>query len=328
MLLALDSSNRTRNPLVPIQVHCYWRIPMSLQEVQQSLQSRTLVTCVPQVQGDKITLQFSQTPPEEPGVYVVYCKVPHHAFYVGEAGNLLQRLTYLFRCYRNGSPHPCHVRHQDVREELPDCDTFCKVYGVRWHSTKGAFGRLEAEEGLKAQFGTNIKAFYINFEERLASYEAAASASSPQTGPATSLAGSSQMIPTTSCPAFESCGSACPVWRELTTNPAYQSPEGFEVPTMTGRRENLRFRSQQQNRATVIRVWRVVGNLDFVFDEQACRAICRRFVQGLLEGRTFADGGTAYFNDPGWANPPLNIINAPFAAAIIRHARQYVGLPI
>lgn len=301
---------------------------MTFQDVQQSLHSMTLVTCAPKAAGAKITLQFSQTPPEEPGVYVVYRKEPHHAFYVGEAGNLLQRLTYLFRCYRNGNPHPCHVRHQDVWEELPDCDTFCELYGVRWHSTKGAFGRLEAEEGLQTQFGTNVKAFYMNFEERLDGNQAAPSDSSLKAAPPADAALPPHRIPVASCPAFEGCGSACPVWRELTTNPAYQSPEGFEVPTMTGRRENLRFRSQQQDGVMVIRVWRVVGNLDFTFDEQACRAICQRFAQGIYEGRSFIDGGTSYFNQPQWDDPPLGMIKTPFAAAIIRHARECAGLPI
>lgn len=59
----------------------------------------TLVTCAPKVQEDNIVLQFSQTPPEEPVLYVVYRKQPHQAFYVGKTGSLLQRLTYLFRCY-------------------------------------------------------------------------------------------------------------------------------------------------------------------------------------------------------------------------------------
>jgi streptogramin lyase len=66
---------------------------MNPQEVQQSLNSMSLVTCAPKVQGDKITLRFSQTPPMEPSVYVVYRQERNHAFYGGEAGNLLQRLT-------------------------------------------------------------------------------------------------------------------------------------------------------------------------------------------------------------------------------------------
>jgi hypothetical protein len=288
----------------------------------------SLVTCAPKVQGDKITLQFSQTPPEEPGVYVIYRKEPHQAFYVGEAGNLLQRLTYLFRCYRNGNPHPCHLRHQEVCEELPDCDTFCHMYGVRWHSTKGAFGRLEVEEALKVQFGTNVKAFYLNFEERLAHNEDAASGLSPQPGDAASSSRSCEVIPNASCPAFESCGSACPVWRELTTNPAYHLPEGFMVPTMGHLGDLLRFRYVANGAEPLVRVWRPTGQPDFTFDEKACRIICQRFAQGIQEGLGFINGGTSYFNQPRWANPPLGMIRTPFAAAVIRHARQCVGLPI
>jgi hypothetical protein len=202
------------------------------------------------------------------------------------------------------------------------------MYGVRWHSTNGAFGRLEAEEALKVQFGTNVKAFYLNFEERLARNEAAASGLLTQPSEAASSLRSCEVIPNASCPAFESCGIECPVWRELTTNPGYQFTDGFEVPTMTGRRENLRFRSQREDGATVIRVWRVVGNLDFKFDEKACRIICQRFAQGIQEGLGFINGGTSYFNQPQWANPPLGMIKTPFAAAVIRHARQCVGLPL
>lgn len=100
------------------------------------------------------------------------------------------------------------------------------------------------------------------------------------------------------------------------------------MPTMTGVRENLRFRSEQQDGVAVVRVWRVVRNLGFTFDEQACRAICQRFAEGLLEGHFLVDGRTAHFNGPSWANLPLNIIEAPYAAIVIRHARQCAGLPI
>lgn len=136
------------------------------------------------------------------------------------------------------------------------------------------------------------------------------------------------VIPAASCPAFRCCGSACPVWRELTTNHAYQLTEGFDFQTMTGWRENLRFRSQQQDGAKVIRVWRVVGNLDFSFDESSCQAICQCFAEGLQDGHNFVDGGAAYFTHPSWANPPLGRITTPFAAAVVRHARQCIGLPI
>lgn len=129
-------------------------------------------------------------------MYVVYLKVQGIAFYVGEAGNLLQRLTYLFRCHRNENPHPCHLRYRDVWDELPECETFCEMFGVCWHSTKGAFGRLEAEEGLQTQFGTNVKAFYMNFEERLAANQATPSGASPQAGPPALMA-----LPTFTTPA-------------------------------------------------------------------------------------------------------------------------------
>ena len=301
---------------------------MTFQDIQESLRTVELITCTPQIQGSRIGLRFSQTPPQEPGVYVVYLKVQDIAFYVGEAGNLLQRLTYLFRCHRNENPHPCHLRYRDVWDELPECETFCEMFGVRWHSTKSAFGRLEAEEALKRQFGTNVKAFYMNLPQVLDDSVATNSALSSASGTGGSSLRPSISLAPASCPAFESCGATCPVWRELTANPAYRLPEGFQVPTMTGRRENLRFRTEQHECKTMVHVWRFVGNLDFVFDEAHCRAICQRFAQGLQEGRSLAAGGTAYFGTPRWAAPPLGMIHTPFAAAVVRHARQQVGLPV
>jgi hypothetical protein len=299
---------------------------MTFQDIQETLRTVELITCTPQIQGSRIGLRFSQTPPQEPGVYVVYLKLQGIAFYVGEAGNLLQRLTYLFRCHRNENPHPCHLRYRNVWDELPECETFCEMFGVRWHSTQGAFGRLEAEEALKRQFGTNVKAFYMNLPQVLDD----SVATNPSCSPASESGGSTQppaiSSAPASCPAFETCGATCPVWRELTTNPAYQLPEGFEVPTMTGRRETLRFRPVQQDGKTVVHVWRVVGNLDFVFDEGQCRAICQRFAQGLQEGSSFLAGGTAYFGTPQWASPPLRRNDNPYAAAVIRHARDVTGL--
>lgn len=199
---------------------------------------------------------------------------------------------------------------------------------MRWHSTKGAFGRLEAEEALQVQFGTNVKAFYLNFEEMLASNEAAESISSPQAGPFAGSALPPKVNPAVLCSAFESCGSACPVWRELTSNPAYQLPDGFMVPTMGYLGQPLRFRCVTAGARPVMHVWRPLRQPNFTFDELACRAICQRFAQGIHEGRCFVEGGTSYFNQPQWADPPLRMINTPFAAAVIRHARQCVGLPI
>ena len=110
-----------------------------------------IVTCEIRSAGTQITFKFSQEPPEESGVYVVYLLDGKIPFYVGESGNLRQRLTFLFRCHRSENPHPCHRRHRDVWEVLPDCETFCEMYGVRWYSTAGAFGRLEAEEMLQVE---------------------------------------------------------------------------------------------------------------------------------------------------------------------------------
>lgn len=121
---------------------------------------------------------------------------------------------------------------------------------------------------------------------------------------------------------------SCSVWRELIENSEYQSENGTQVPTMTGRREPLLFRAAKKNQKTVIHVWRTKGRLNFTFDEHDCQAICQRFEEGILKGRNFTEGGTAYFNDQDWDNRPLNYVTAPFAAAIIRHARQMAGLRI
>lgn len=134
--------------------------------------------------------------------------------------------------------------------------------------------------------------------------------------------------PERECCATKECNSYCPVWHELITSPAYQGPQGFQVPTMTGRKEPLLFRRNHQNGKEVIRVWRASGTLDFTFDEHDCRAICERFDAGLRQGRSFATGGTAYFNEKSWINRPLTIITAPFAAPVIRHARQNLGMPV
>lgn len=121
------------------------------------------VTCEISAIKNKISIKFSQDPPQDPGVYVVYLRDGEIPFYVGESRNLRRRLTFLFRCHRSENPHPCHQRHRDVWEVLPDCETFCDRYGVRWYSTAGAFGRLEAEESLQKRLGTNRKGGDFSF---------------------------------------------------------------------------------------------------------------------------------------------------------------------
>jgi hypothetical protein len=295
---------------------------MNADKILSDIRSAQPVTCRPQLRVSRVGLEFSLSPPEEPGVYVVYVKSGDLPFYVGEAGNLNQRLKYLFRCHRNDNPHPCHRRHKEVWEELPDCEDFCENYSVRCLTTTGALGRLEIEETLQAQFGTNRKIFYLNFSQAMA--EAPATAS-PATDSAPSPVLESAVV--SEARAAE-CGTACPMWHELATNPAYRAERGFLVPTIGHRAEELRFQFVAGDGAPAVRVWRDSGTLKFTFGEAVCRALCSRFDAGIKEGRRFARGGTGYFNQPLWNHPPLGNINTPFAAAVVRHGRQCCGLPI
>lgn len=301
---------------------------MKLQDIQDTLRTVSLATCMPQMHGSRIRLQFSQTPPEEPGVYVVYLKESGIPFYVGEASNLLQRLKYLFRCHRSDNPHPCHLRHRDAWGELPDCETFCDMFGVRWYSTKNAFGRLEAEEALQEKLGTNRKEYYLNFDLIRANYSQVCKTASAVAGSINGL--SSLRVATVGfkCSAKRKCNRSCPVWNELITNSVYQGSDGFQVPTMTGRKDPLFFHTEGLNGNYLIRVWRSDESLNFTFDEKDCREICQRYEAGLAQGRSFCSGGTSYFNDPAWQNRPLTIITAPYAAAVIRFARNKISLPV
>jgi hypothetical protein len=295
---------------------------MTADEMIAALRSTEPVTCRPQLRASRVGLEFSLAPPEEPGVYVVYVRSGDLPFYVGEARNLNQRLKTLFRCHRNDNPHPCHKRHQEVWEELPECEDFCENYSVRWQTTTGAWGRLEIGESLQAHFGTNRKAFYLNFSPSMAeALESASRATDPLQPPAVESA-----VVSEACGV--ACRTACPVWRELATNPAYRAERGFLVPTLGHRAEELRFQFVVGDGAPSVRVWRDSGTLEFTFDEAVCRVLCSRFDSGIREGRRFARGGTGYFNQPFWGRPPLGNINTPFAAAVVRHARQCCGLPI
>jgi len=111
--------------------------------------------------------------------------------------------------------------------------------------------------------------------------------------------------------------SRCPVWKELSENKTYRTQAGIEIPTMTGRKENLLFQFVPSNGK--VRVWRRRESLDFSFGEDECRALCRRFQQGLRERKDFKNRGTGYFTDPAWPNPCLGRFNTPYAAAVIRY---------
>ncbi len=296
--------------------------------LKKTITDSAFVTCAIRVLGTRITVDFSHLPPQEPGVYVVYLRDREIPFYVGESRDLRRRLTFLFRCHRSDNPHPCHRRHQDVWDVLPDCETFCEFYGVRWTSTAGWFGRLEAEELLQGQFGTNRKEYYSNFNLLFENDFKSGEILTTDSGVAEGLLPSDKGSTDVECCTTAGCNASCPVWNELITNPAYQGPRGFQVPTMTGRREPLLFSRHHRNGNSVIRVWRASGSLDFTFDENDCRSICRRFNEGIGQGRSFTNSGTSYFNEKSWLNRPLTIITAPFAAPVIRHARQNLGFPI
>ena len=300
--------------------------PISL--ILRGLSASRLVECSPQVTGRQISVKFSQEPPQEPGVYVVYLLDGEIPFYVGESRNLRQRLTFLFRCHGSENPHPCHRRHEEVWEVLPDCGTFCERYGVRWYSTAGAFGRLEAEEALQQHLRTNRQEYYSNFALVIENHSKPAETSIAAAGPTADLPPPGAADMERECGSTNGCNSSCLVWQELITNAAYQRAQGFQVPTMTGRKEPLLFRRDEENGKAVIRVWRASGSLDFTFDEHDCRAICERFDAEVRQGRSFATGGTASFNAKSWINRPLTIITAPYAAAVIRHARQNLNMPV
>lgn len=302
---------------------------MTFCNIKQIFNNSPLMISTPRIQGSQIVVEFSHDPPQEPGVYVVYLRKEGIPFYVGESRNLRQRLKFLFRCHRGDNPHPCHRRHQDVWECLPDCETFCEMYGVRWQSTAGAFGRLEAEEELQKQLGTNRKEYYGNFGEIIANAAVAVTSADEKASIAFEQTCHVNEAVKPECCETKTCGHFCPVWNELTINPSYQGSKGFQVQTMTGRKEDLLFSSLPPvGGKTVIRVRRASGNLNFTFDENDCRTICERFEAGLRQGNSFVAGGTAFFNNPSWKARPLSIITAPYAAAIVRYARQKVGLRI
>jgi hypothetical protein len=290
---------------------------MNAVEIIAKLKGESLVTCKPDFNGNGIVLTFLDPaalevePPRKPGVYVVYQLNPEKPFYIGEAGDLHQRLKYLFRCHRNDNPHPCHKRHEHVYEEMPEVHDFCNRYGVRYFTTEGQWGRLEMEEALQQAFGTNRKEFYMNYDPKAL----LAQLVPPSEPPKCCAVDCNSMVP---------CGF-CPIRRELSTNPAFRVEEGVEIPTMTGRREPLLFRYEPASQR--VRVWRRVGNLDFHFNESACHAICRRFQQGLAEGRNFDHGGAGYFNDPNWPEPVIGRIKTPYAAAVVRSVWLDLGLP-
>ena len=133
----------------------------------QKLEATEMISVKHESRGKRVYLTFSKKVPHEPGVYVIYdcakdAKKPK-PFYVGEAGDLLGRLTFLFRCNSIENPHPCQKRYAEVvgkKISQITFEGFCKRFRVKFDSTKKYGGRLEIEDALKRKYGTNCAAFY------------------------------------------------------------------------------------------------------------------------------------------------------------------------
>jgi hypothetical protein len=133
----------------------------SLPDLIRQIEQSELVSAIPEKQGRRIRIRFSKQPPKKPGVYIVYdCgdRDDPRPFYVGEAGDLLTRLTGLFRCNRPADPHPCqrkHAKANKIPTRKVKCNAFCERYKVRCLSTENLLGRIEVEKALQSKFGTN-----------------------------------------------------------------------------------------------------------------------------------------------------------------------------
>jgi hypothetical protein len=129
------------------------------------------VVVKPHKRGKKTSLKFSIPPLNSAGVYVVYdCgrngKKPPVPFYVGETRNLSHRLKMLFRCKSSKNPHPCQINFATItRKKIAEieCEDFCNRCKARFISTSGLLGRIEIEEALQKEYGTNCDAFYKRY---------------------------------------------------------------------------------------------------------------------------------------------------------------------
>jgi len=104
--------------------------------------------------------------PEDPGVYRVFSKKTLTTFYVGETGNLRQRLSFLYRCRQSKNPHPCHTDYLLAYNIWPNCEEFCKEFGVAITETKGLLGRIEIEEAKQLESGSNKADYYKNWSQK------------------------------------------------------------------------------------------------------------------------------------------------------------------
>ena len=145
-----------------------------LRDYVVELEKSELISATPEKTNKQTRLIFSKQPPKkESGVYVIYhcgengCQNPK-PFYVGETKDLQQRLRMLFRCNSSKNPHPCQISFAAVlgkKITQIECDDFCKQCKVRFLSTKNLIGRIEIEDKLQKEYGTNCDSFYKRFTD-------------------------------------------------------------------------------------------------------------------------------------------------------------------
>jgi hypothetical protein len=114
--------------------------------------------------GRGISIEFTPPVSTSPGVYRVVRKEDKKTFYVGECGNLYQRLRFLFRCYPCNNPHPCHCAFRRAYGSFPTPDQFCEIFEIYVQDTSELKGRLEIEEELQEKHGSNNADFYRNWK--------------------------------------------------------------------------------------------------------------------------------------------------------------------
>lgn len=110
--------------------------------------------------GKRISIVFTPPLGAYPGVYRVVRRADERTFYVGEGGDLSQRLKVLFRCRPSSNPHPCQSAFERAYGKFPTPEQFCEIFEVYVQDTGRMRGRLEIEEELHEEHGSNNADFY------------------------------------------------------------------------------------------------------------------------------------------------------------------------
>jgi len=113
--------------------------------------------------GKRISIVFTPPVAAHPGVYRIVRRADDRTFYVGEGGNLSQRLKMLFRCRPSFNPHPCQSAFERAYGKFPTPEQFCEIFEVYVQDTSRMRGRLEIEEELQEEHGSNYADFYSDW---------------------------------------------------------------------------------------------------------------------------------------------------------------------